>query len=141
MAINQKRTKLFPPRRASLFALQVSADEQRALDEQWAALRSQYEAERQQADDDLRARAAVAVRECEAELIKTHAYVASDPDDGCPQRDGVVTPSMVREWIRQRSGINTIVELDLMAGKFWVTPLHPKRPMGFSVLECGLGVL
>jgi hypothetical protein len=102
------------------------------LADQWRGIeasRQQWEQE----EAELRARTNLVIREWETEFKPTMLCAGPDLDDGCQPQAGVVTPSMVRDWIWQRSGIDTIVELDMRAGQFWVTPLHPEKKLGFSL--------
>jgi hypothetical protein len=102
------------------------------LADQWRGIeasRQQWEQE----EAELRERTNLVIREWETEFKPTMLYAGPDPDDAYPAHAGVVTPSMVRDWIWQRSGIDTIVELDMGARQFWVTPLHPEKKLELSL--------
>jgi hypothetical protein len=107
------------------------------LNEQWRVIEGSRE-EWEREDAELRKRTDEAIREWETECKATVLYAAQDRDDGEVLPSGTVTPRMVRHWIKQRSGIDTIVYLD--RGVFSVKPLHPERPMGFTLTQTAMRV-
>lgn len=123
MAINTKR--LFKKR--FHYAPRPRSEE---LADQWRGIeasRQQWEQE----EAELRERANEAIRDWESEHNPV-LYAAPDSDDN-PPREGVITPSMVRRWFKERRGIDTIVNLDPRSGRFLITPVHPEKKLGFSL--------
>lgn len=126
MPINQKRYKLFLNGKGSPGLAPISYDVDSERDANAPTLADQW---RQWRHEKLRLilLADEAIRAWEAEHKGQALKAAPDPSlDEQPAPEGVITPSILRRWIQERSGVDCVVTLDMTRRTFSVEPLHPE---------------